>query len=115
MSSEDCIFCKIIRKEIPAAPVYEDELVLGFKDIHPLAPVHLLIVPKKHIVNVSAAEASDEAMIGRMFTAARTMAAEAGVAESGYRLTLNNNRDAGQDVFHLHMHLMGGRRMQRMG
>lgn len=103
------IFSKIIAGEIPADIVYRDELVTAFRDIAPQAPVHILIVPNKEIATVNDATAEDEQMLGRLFTVAARLAGEMGIDESGYRLMVNCNRDGGQEVFHLHMHLLGGR------
>ena len=103
------IFKKIIDKEIPADIVYEDEDVLAFKDIHPQAPVHILIIPKKEIPTVDDAEAEDAETLGKLFLVAKKIAREQGIAESGYRLMVNVRGDGGQEVFHLHMHLLGGR------
>ncbi len=103
------IFTKIIQKEIPADIVYEDDHVTAFRDINPQAPVHILIVPNKEIPTVNDIAPSDEELVGKMFTAAKKIAADEGVAENGYRLLINCNRDGGQEVFHLHMHLFGGR------
>jgi histidine triad (HIT) family protein len=108
------IFSKIIAKEIPADIVYEDEDVLAFNDINPIAPVHILIIPKKEIATVNDVQDEDAAMLGKLFIAAKKVAAEQGVAASGYRLMVNCNKDAGQDVFHLHMHLLGGRKLGPM-
>ena len=102
------IFTKIIQKEIPADIVYEDDHITAFRDINPQAPVHILIVPNKEIPTVNDIEAHDEELVGKMFTAAQKIAADEGVAENGYRLLINCNRDGGQEVFHLHMHLFGG-------
>ena len=113
--AEETIFSKIIRKEIPADIVYEDDLVLAFRDIAPQAPVHFLIIPKKVIPTVNDMTKEDEPALGRLFSAAAKLAKEHGVDESGYRLTVNCNSDGRQEVFHIHMHLMGGRLMQRMG
>ena len=113
--AEETIFSKIIRKEIPADIVYEDELVLAFRDIAPQAPVHFLIIPKKVIPTVNDMTKEDELALGRLFSVAAKLAKEHGVDESGYRLTVNCNSDGRQEVFHMHMHLMGGRLMQRMG
>ena len=107
-----CLFCKIINKEIPAQIVYEDQNVLAFKDISPQAPVHLLVIPKKHIASINEAGVEDEQLIGKMILAAQKLAKEAGVAEGGYRIVLNCNEDGGQTVFHIHLHLLGGRSMQ---
>jgi histidine triad (HIT) family protein len=103
------IFTKIINKEIPADIVYQDDHVTAFRDINPQAPVHILIVPNKEIPTVNDIDEDDEVLVGKLFTAARKIAADEGVAENGYRLLINCNRDGGQEVFHLHMHLFGGR------
>ena len=113
--AEETIFSKIIQKEIPADIVYEDDLVLAFSDIAPQAPVHFLIIPKKVIPTVNDMTKEDEPALGRLFSVAAKLAKEHGVDESGYRLTVNCNSDGRQEVFHMHMHLMGGRLMQRMG
>ena len=103
------IFTKIINKEIPSDIVYQDDQVTAFRDIRPATPVHVLIVPNKEIPTVNDITPEDEPLIGHMFTVAKKVAEQEGVAESGYRLLLNCNRDANQEVFHLHMHLFGGR------
>jgi len=108
------IFTKIINREIPSDIVYEDDLVLAFKDISPQAPVHILIVPKKEIATVNDVTAEDEMALGRLFTAAAKIAEENGIAASGYRLMVNCNEDGGQEVFHIHMHLLGGRNLGPM-
>jgi len=108
------IFSKIIAKEIPADIVYEDELVLAFRDIAPQAPVHILIIPKKEIPTANDVEASDEAALGRLFAVAAKIARDEGIAEDGYRLIVNCNEHGGQEVFHLHMHLLGGRSLGPM-
>ncbi len=108
----DCIFCKIIQGEIPSANVYEDENIVAFRDIQPAAPTHILIVPKKHIDSVNALALEDEGLIGRMFGVAKQIAAQEGVAEKGYRLVVNTGAEAGQTVFHIHLHLLGGRDMR---
>jgi histidine triad (HIT) family protein len=107
--AEDLTFTRIISGETPARIVYQDDLVTAFHDIHPQAPVHILIVPNKLIATVNDVTPEDEAALGRLFTVAARLAAEMGIAESGYRLLVNCNRDAGQVVYHLHMHLLGGR------
>ncbi|MDQ2695080.1 MAG: histidine triad nucleotide-binding protein [Pseudomonadota bacterium] len=107
----DCLFCKIAAGGLPAERVYEDDQVLAFRDINPQAPVHVLIIPRRHIATVNDLAPDDAALVGRLYLAARQVAAEQGVADSGYRTLINCNRDAGQDVFHLHLHLLGGRRM----
>ena len=113
---EDCIFCKIVRGEIPSKKVYEDEQVYAFHDINPVAPVHVLIIPKKHIFGIQELEEEDECLVGHMFTVARKIAKEQELApdeelKGGYRLVFNVGKDAGQSVFHLHLHLIGGRQM----
>ena len=113
--AEETIFSKIIRKEIPSDIVYEDDEILAFRDIAPQAPVHFLIIPKKIIPTVNHVTPEDEQTLGRLFTVAAKLAKEHGVDEGGYRLSVNCNSEGGQEVFHLHMHLMGGRQMRRMG
>jgi len=107
----DCLFCGIIDGKIKADVVYRDEAVVAFKDIVPRAPVHILIIPRKHIANVSEFAASDSTVAGAILLAAAHLAEQFGVAESGYRIVVNSGADAGQTVFHLHFHLLGGRRM----
>ncbi|HHS96550.1 MAG TPA: histidine triad nucleotide-binding protein [Chloroflexi bacterium] len=107
----ECIFCRIVRGEAPARIVYQDEAVTAFHDLNPQAPVHVLIVPNRHISGVAQVEPEDEPMLGRLFTVARRVAEEMGV-DRGYRLVVNNGRPAGQSVFHLHLHLLGGRPFQ---
>ena len=107
----DTIFSKIIAREIPADIVYETDQVLAFKDINPQAPVHVLIVPKKPIATINDLEAADAELVGQLFLAAQQIAADLGVAESGYRTVMNCNQDGGQDVFQLHLHLLAGRLM----
>lgn len=108
------IFSKIIAKEIPAKIVYEDDLVLAFRDIAPQAPSHILIIPKKEIPTMNDVTAEDEALLGRLFIVAAKIAKEEGIDETGYRLMVNVNKDGGQEVFHLHMHLLGGRNLGPM-
>ncbi len=105
----DCLFCKIVAGEIPATPVYQDDEVFAFRDIHPQAPTHILIIPKRHIASVNDLDAADAALVGKLFLTGKRLAAELGIAESGYRLVMNTNADAGQTVFHIHLHLLGGR------
>lgn len=109
--TENCIFCKIVRKEIPATVVYEDERVLAFRDINPGAPVHVLIIPRQHIESMATATADDAALIGHLLTTAAAIARAEQIAESGYRLVANTGKEGGQSVYHLHFHLMGGRQM----
>jgi histidine triad (HIT) family protein len=108
------IFSKIIAHEIPSDIVFQDDRVTAFKDINPIAPVHILIVPNKEIATVDDVTEEDEAVLGHMFVVARRIARDMGVAESGYRLLVNCRGDAGQEVFHLHMHLLGGRNLGPM-
>ena len=108
------LFSKIIDKEIPADIVYEDDLVLAFKDIAPQAPTHILIIPKKEIATVNDVSPDDEQRLGRLLLVASKIAKEQGIDESGYRLIINVNEDGGQEVFHLHMHLLGGRSLGAM-
>ena len=105
----DTIFGKIIRKEIPADIVYEDELVLAFNDISPQAPTHILVIPRKAIPKLSEATSQDSTLLAHMLLKAKEIAANAGLAENGFRLVINNGEGAGQTVFHLHMHILGGR------
>lgn len=107
--AEETIFSKIIRKEIPADVVYQDDLVTAFRDINPRAPSHILIIPNKLIPTVNDIEEDDELLMGRMFTVARKLAKEEGIDEDGYRLIMNCNSHGGQEVYHIHMHLVGGR------
>ena len=111
---KDDLFEKIVAKEIPSDMLYQDEYVTAFRDINPQAPIHILIVPNKNIPTVNAAEVEDEALLGKLFLAAKKLAKEQGIAEQGYRLIVNCNEFGGQDVFHLHMHLLGGRKLGRM-
>jgi len=112
--SEDTIFGRIVRGEAPADIVFQDDRVTAFRDINPQAPTHILIIPNKAIATVNDVTPEDEAMLGHMFVVAAKLADEEGIAEDGYRLIVNCNRDGGQIVFHLHMHLLGGRPMGRM-
>lgn len=110
MAATDCLFCKIVERKIPAAVVFESEAVLGFKDVDPQAPVHVLFVPKRHIEGAYALGAGDADVMASLVLAANRVAGELGVADAGYRLVINNKKDAGQTVDHLHLHLLGGRR-----
>ena len=107
----ETVFSKIIRKELPADVVYEDERVLAFRDIHPLAPVHIVIIPKKEIASLSTAEAADEALLGHLLLVAQQIAKQEGVAESGYRVVTNAGAEGGQEVQHMHLHLLGGKQL----
>ncbi len=107
--AQETIFSKIIRREIPADIVYQDDQVTAFRDINPQAPTHILVVPNKLIPTVNDVTAEDEQLLGHMFTVVRRIAEQEGIAVSGYRLLVNCNSDGGQEVYHLHMHLVGGR------
>ena len=113
--SADCLFCKIAKKEIPAEIVFEDDLVISFRDINPQAPTHVLTVPKKHITTPNDAETSDQSLLGHMMLTSIKLATELGIDESGYRLIMNCNKEGGQTVFHIHLHLMGGRQLTVLG
>lgn len=105
---EDCIFCRIINKQIPATVVYEDDKVLAFNDIKPVAPVHVILIPKEHIPGVNGLNETNAAVMADIHLAAKKIAAQLGIAEKGFRLINNCGADAGQTVFHLHYHLIGG-------
>ena len=107
----DCLFCGIVEGKIKGNIVYQDDSVVAFKDINPKAPVHVLIIPRKHVAGVLDLTAEDGALIGHIFAVAARLAREQGIAESGFRVVVNSGADAGQSVFHLHYHLLGGRRM----
>jgi len=108
----DTVFGKIIRREIPADIVYEDDLALAFKDVNPQAPVHILVIPKKPIPRLSDSEAGDRDLLGYLLSTVRDVAENAGLAKSGYRVVINNGNDGGQTVDHLHLHILGGRQLQ---
>lgn len=107
----DCLFCKMIAGNIKPDVVYQDSDVLAFRDINPQAPLHVLVVPKRHIATLNDLNESDSALIGRLYLAAQKIARDAGYAESGYRTVINCNPDAGQSVFHVHLHILAGRTM----
>ena len=111
----DCIFCKIVAGEIPSTNVYKDDQVTAFRDINPAAPTHILIVPNRHIDSVNMMIPDDEPLIGRLFSVAKELAAKEGIADGGYRLIVNTGAEAGQTVFHIHLHLLGGRQMRALG
>jgi len=106
-----CLFCRIIKREIPAAIVFEDDQMIAFNDINPQAPTHVLIVPKRHIETLTDLTDGDDEVVGALVRRAAAIASERGFAASGYRTVFNTNRDAGQTVFHIHLHLLGGRAM----
>jgi histidine triad (HIT) family protein len=107
----DCIFCKIANKEIPSQFVYEDQDVVAFKDLHPKAPTHILLIPKKHIEKLSDMKNDDAALGGKMLLAVSKIAEKEGIRENGFRVVVNNGKYAGQEVFHLHFHILGGKSM----
>ncbi len=107
----DCLFCKIVEKKIPAKIVHEDEHSLAFDDINPQAPVHTLVIPKKHVAAVQDCGVQDQVLLGQLLLSCTKVAKQKGLTESGYRVVANTGRDGGQTVFHLHFHVMGGRHM----
>jgi histidine triad (HIT) family protein len=110
MSEEkDCLFCKIVQKAIPSTIVYESDEIVAFRDINPQAPTHILIIPRKHIQTTNDLAKEDAELMGKLLLTARDLAAKEGISSGGYRLIFNCNRNAGQAVFHVHMHLLGGR------
>ncbi|MBI2902856.1 MAG: histidine triad nucleotide-binding protein [Candidatus Methylomirabilis oxyfera] len=108
---ETCLFCKIASREHPANIVYEDEESVAFEDMHPKAPVHTLIIPRRHLATVLEASQADDRLLGHLLLVANNIARQKGIAERGFRLVLNCNREGGQAVFHLHLHLLGGQRL----
>ena len=107
----DCLFCKIVARDIPASIVYEDDRLLAFNDINPQAPTHVLVIPKRHIPSLVDLTAADDAIVGEMTRRAAAIAADRGIAAAGFRTVFNTNAGAGQTVFHIHLHLLGGRSM----
>lgn len=107
----DCIFCKIISGDIPGDIVHQDDDVLAFRDLNPKAPTHILIIPKTHISTLNDLQVEDAELVGKLYLAAKKIAADEGIAEDGYRTVMNCNAQAGQTVFHIHLHLLGGRPM----
>ena len=107
---EDCLFCKIIKGEIPSNKVYEDEEILAFKDINPVAPIHILVIPKKHIGSLAHMEKEDEIIVGKIYGVINKIAEEQGFKENGYRVIVHCGKDAGQEVMHLHFHLLAGKK-----
>jgi len=108
---DDCLFCKMVSGEIKPDVLYENDDVLAFRDINPQAPVHILIIPKRHLSTLNDLEERDAGMIGKLFLAAKSVAAQEGIDQAGYRTLINCNEQGGQVVFHIHLHLLGGRRM----
>ena len=108
---ENCIFCKIINGDIPANKVYEDEEILAFHDINPAAPIHILVIPKKHISMLTDLKPEDEALIGKIYTTINKIAKQEGFEENGYRVIVNCGEDSGQEVMHIHFHVLGGKKL----
>jgi histidine triad (HIT) family protein len=111
MSQKDCLFCKIVDGNLPADIVYENDTLVAFRDINAKAPTHILLIPRRHIATMNDLQNGDEPLAGELFVTAAKIAADEGLAEDGYRVVMNCNEAAGQSVFHIHLHLMGGRRM----
>jgi histidine triad (HIT) family protein len=107
----DCLFCKVIRGEIPSKKVYEDDTIFAFEDINPQAPTHILIIPKEHYASLNDVPGKDKDLLGHILIKGRELAQKAGLENSGFRIVLNTGRDSGQAVFHIHFHLLGGRRL----
>ena len=111
MSEQDCLFCKILDGEIPADIVYESDTAVAFRDINPQAPIHMVIIPRQHIASINDIEAEHQPVVGSLFSAAKQVATDEGLSDDGYRVVMNCNEAAGQTVFHIHLHLLGGRQM----
>jgi histidine triad (HIT) family protein len=108
----DCLFCKIVKREIPASIVYEDDRMLAFNDTNPQGPTHVLVIPKRHIATLNELSDTDDALVGELVRRAAAIAKERGLSANGFRTVFNTNREAGQTVFHIHLHLIGGRPMR---
>ncbi len=108
---EDCIFCKIIKKEIPSNIVYEDSEIIAFRDINPQAPIHILVIPKKHIASLVELKEDDELLIGKIYTVINKIAKQEGIDKNGFRVIVNCGEDGGQEVQHLHFHILGGKKL----
>ena len=108
---DDCLFCKIVKGDIPSEKVYEDSEILAFKDINPAAPIHILVIPKKHITSLAHMEKEDEAIVGKIYGVINNIAKEQGFKENGYRVIVNCGKDGGQEVMHLHFHLLAGKQL----
>lgn len=108
----DCIFCKIISGEIPSQKLHQDELATAFRDLHPVAPTHVLIVPNKHIASVNDVKPEDETTLGHLYVVAKQIAAQEGITNKGYRIIINTGPHAGQEIHHIHLHLIGGQRLR---
>jgi histidine triad (HIT) family protein len=111
MSQKDCLFCKIVDGDLPADIVYENDMLVAFRDINAKAPTHILLIPRRHIATMNDLQNGDESLAGELFLTAAKIAADQGLADDGYRVVMNCNEAAGQSVFHIHLHLMGGRTM----
>ena len=109
MTEQDCLFCRILDGEIPADIIHESESTVAFRDLNPQAPTHVLIIPRRHIATINDIEPDDEELIGSLYSAAKQVAQDEGLTEDGYRVVMNCGEGAGQSVFHLHLHLLGGR------
>ena len=111
MAEQNCLFCKIVAGGIPAAKIFEDERAVAFRDINPQAPTHALVIPRKHVASLNDSGAEDEALLGHLLLVAARVAREEGHADGGYRTVINTGAGAGQTVFHIHVHVLGGRRL----
>lgn len=111
----NCLFCKISQKDIPADIVFENDEVVAFRDLHPQAPVHILVIPKKHISSINEITEEDELLVGKLVITAKKLAKEQGIDENGFRVIMNCNQHGGQTVFHIHLHLLGGRQLTHLG
>lgn len=111
MAHDDCLFCKILAGDIPADVIYESETAIAFRDINPQAPLHVLIIPRKHVATINDIQVEDQAIVGSLFSAAAEIAQREGFSDEGYRSVMNCNEAAGQTVFHIHLHLLGGREL----
>lgn len=109
MTESDCLFCRIVSGDVPADIVYESDEAIAFRDINPQAPTHVLVIPRKHIATINDLEEGDAGLVGSLYLAAKAIAAAEGIADSGYRAVMNCNEGAGQSVFHIHLHVLGGR------
>lgn len=112
MADTSCLFCRIVEGEIPAQVVREDEATVAFRDVDPKAPTHVLVIPRRHVASVNDLQAEDAELVGKLYLAAREIARQEGIAESGYRLVMNTGPEAGQTVHHIHLHVLGGREMR---
>jgi len=109
MSEQDCLFCKILSGDIPADIIYESDSAIAFRDVNPQAPTHVLVIPRKHVATINDLDEDDQQMVGSLYLAAKEVAHAAGISEEGYRAVMNSNEGAGQSVFHIHLHVLGGR------